>query len=114
MRTTHKAIFLGAVVLGLGMNLALAQNAGTASGYPTPRDGFTAAEQRGHGLYLRYCFECHGVWRVHEPDARASLEHLELVARHGPAHPRWVVDQRGQRTLVLIGDVARVQSEGDP
>ena len=40
---------------------ALAQNAGTSSGYPTPKDGFSASEQRGHVLYLRYCVGCHGV-----------------------------------------------------
>jgi mono/diheme cytochrome c family protein len=74
MRTTQQAIFLGAVVLGLGMNLALAQNAGTASGYPTRRDGFTASEQRGHGLYLRYCFECHGVYGDGEGDTAPFID----------------------------------------
>lgn len=41
---------------------AFAQNAGTSSGYPTPRNGFSVSEQRGHGLYLRYCVLCHGVF----------------------------------------------------
>ena len=31
------------------------------SGYPTPNDGLTGAAQQGHGLYLRYCYGCHGL-----------------------------------------------------
>src|SRR3954447_12514569 len=49
------------LALVLGAGLAGGQNAGTSSGYPTAKDGFTDAQQRGHGLYLRYCVGCHGV-----------------------------------------------------
>ena len=38
-----------------GLTLASGQNGGVSSGYPTPKDGFNASQQRGHGLYLRYC-----------------------------------------------------------
>jgi len=44
----------------LGTSASLAQNAGISSGYPVPKNGFTAQEQRGHGLYRRYCIGCHG------------------------------------------------------
>jgi len=44
-----------------GLSLASAQNGGVSSGYPTPKNGFNASQQRGHGLYLRYCVGCHGV-----------------------------------------------------
>jgi mono/diheme cytochrome c family protein len=74
MRNTHHAIFLCVVVLGFSIATATAQNAGTASGYPTPRDGFTASEQRGHGLYLRYCFECHGVQGDGEGDTAPFID----------------------------------------
>src|SRR2546421_11847189 len=39
-----------------------AQNAGISSGYPTKHDGLNPSEQHGHGLYLRYCVYCHGVY----------------------------------------------------
>jgi len=74
MRSAHNAIFLCVVVLGLSVAMATAQNAGTSSGYPTPKDGFTAAEQRGHGLYLRYCFECHGVQGDGEGDTAPFID----------------------------------------
>jgi cytochrome c oxidase cbb3-type subunit I/II len=45
-----------------GLSLASAQNGGVSSGYPTPKDGFNASQQRGHGLYLRYCVGCHGTY----------------------------------------------------
>jgi len=41
---------------------ALAQASGISSGYPTPKNGFNTSEQLGHGLYLRYCVGCHGVY----------------------------------------------------
>src|SRR5258707_2027963 len=41
---------------------ALAKASGISSGYPTPKNGFNSSEQRGHGLYLRYCQYCHGVY----------------------------------------------------
>jgi len=61
MRRLEKVVVLctmWAVTLGTGV--ATAQNAGTSSGYPVPMDG-TAQQQRGHGLYRRYCIGCHGV-----------------------------------------------------
>jgi cytochrome c oxidase cbb3-type subunit 2 len=61
MRTSHKIVFVGVIILGLGLGLGWAQNAGTSSGYPTPKDGLSGPEQKGHGLYLRYCSGCHGV-----------------------------------------------------
>lgn len=45
-----------------GLTLASGQNGGVSSGYPTPKDGFNASQQRGHGLYLRYCVGCHGTY----------------------------------------------------
>lgn len=73
MRTGYSAILLCAALLGVG-GIATAQNAGTSSGYPTPKDGLTAAERRGHGLYLRYCFECHGVAGDGEGDTAPFLD----------------------------------------
>ena len=58
---THGYIGLLSLAVILGACFAGGQNAGTSSGYPTARDGFTDAQQRGHGLYLRYCVGCHGV-----------------------------------------------------
>jgi mono/diheme cytochrome c family protein len=49
-------------IMILGCSLASAQNGGVSSGYPTPRGNFTVSQQRGHGLYLRYCVGCHGVY----------------------------------------------------
>ena len=57
-RTITFSLLLVAAISGP----AFAQNAGISSGYPTPKNGFTASEQRGHGLYLRYCVYCHGVY----------------------------------------------------
>src|SRR5947209_5102477 len=74
MRTGHSGFFTYVLVLGLGTSGALAQNGGTSSGYPTPKNGFTAVEQRGHGLYLRYCFECHGVAGDGEGDTSPFLD----------------------------------------
>jgi cytochrome c oxidase cbb3-type subunit 2 len=50
-------LFLSAVSAAV-----LAQNSGISSGYPTPRNSFSPAERTGHGLYLRYCVLCHGVY----------------------------------------------------
>src|SRR5262249_23857361 len=61
MLTSRKISFLCTVTMGLGLVAAVAQNAGISSGYPTPKNDFTYAEQRGNGLYLRYCVGCHGV-----------------------------------------------------
>lgn len=61
MQVNHKTIFIILIVLSLGLVLASAQNAGISSGYPTPKDGLKDSAQRGHGLYLRYCFGCHGL-----------------------------------------------------
>jgi len=44
----------------LTVSVAVAQNGGVSSGYPTPKNGFNGSQQRGHGLYLRYCVGCHG------------------------------------------------------
>jgi len=61
MRTTHRRILLSTILTAaLGTSASLAQNAGISSGYPVPKNGFTAQEQRGHGLYRRYCIGCHG------------------------------------------------------
>jgi len=49
-------------IMILGCSLASAQNGGVSSGYPTPRGNFTVSQQRGHGLYLRYCVGCHGTF----------------------------------------------------
>jgi len=57
-RTITCSLLLMAALAGL----AFAQNAGISSGYPTPKNGFTDSQQRGHGLYLRYCVLCHGVY----------------------------------------------------
>jgi len=57
-RTISLSLLLMAALAGL----AFAQNAGISSGYPTPKNGFTDSQQRGHGLYLRYCVYCHGVY----------------------------------------------------
>jgi len=54
---------LGSLAMAiLAAGTAAAQNGGTSSGYPTAKDGFNASQQRGHGLYLRYCVGCHGVY----------------------------------------------------
>jgi cytochrome c oxidase cbb3-type subunit 2 len=70
----------GLILILLGFTTALSpgQNAGESSGYRTPRDGFTAEQQRGHGLYLRYCVGCHG---VHGDGAGASAPYLDPKPR---------------------------------
>ncbi|PYX32151.1 MAG: hypothetical protein DMG80_08815 [Acidobacteria bacterium] len=50
------------LLIAMATGIALAQGSGISSGYPTPRNGFSVSEQRGHGLYLRYCVYCHGVY----------------------------------------------------
>ncbi len=50
------------LLVALAAGTALAQGSGISSGYPTPRNGFSLSEQRGHGLYLRYCVLCHGTF----------------------------------------------------
>src|SRR3954471_9429360 len=62
MRSFEKLLVLCTlctVILGAG--LVMAQNAGASSGYPEHADGMTAQQQRGKGLYRRYCVGCHGV-----------------------------------------------------
>ncbi|PYY11212.1 MAG: hypothetical protein DMG69_04420 [Acidobacteria bacterium] len=61
MPTANKSTLLYCLLLSVAVGLAHGQNSGTSSGYRTPRGDFTAAEQRGHGIYLRYCVGCHGV-----------------------------------------------------
>lgn len=61
MQTRQRVSLLLTIFVAAGLGTSVAQNAGTSSGYPTPKDGFSASEQRGHGLYLRYCVGCHGV-----------------------------------------------------
>jgi cytochrome c oxidase cbb3-type subunit 2 len=58
----NRMICLSLLFIAATAGSALAQNAGISSGYPTPRNSFTPAEQTGHGLYLRYCVLCHGVY----------------------------------------------------
>jgi mono/diheme cytochrome c family protein len=60
MQNSQRISLLFTILLAVGLGTTLAQNAGTSSGYPTPKDGFSPSEQRGHGLYLRYCVGCHG------------------------------------------------------
>jgi cytochrome c oxidase cbb3-type subunit 2 len=61
MHSICRKIFLCTAAVGaVGLGSALAQGVGYSSGYPTAKDGFTDSEQRGHGLYLRYCVGCHG------------------------------------------------------
>ncbi|MFY9561072.1 MAG: cytochrome c [Terriglobales bacterium] len=50
------------LLIAMATSIARAQASGISSGYPTPKNGFSASEQRGHGLYLRYCVYCHGVF----------------------------------------------------
>lgn len=61
MRINQKTLCISLIVLCLGLGLASAQNAGVSAGYPTPDDGLSGAAQKGHGLYLRYCYGCHGL-----------------------------------------------------
>jgi cytochrome c oxidase cbb3-type subunit 2 len=61
MMTIRKSC-LCILLIAMAAGIALAQPSGISSGYPTPRNGFSASEQRGHGLYLRYCVLCHGVF----------------------------------------------------
>ena len=61
MQTRQRVSLLLTIFVATVLGTSVAQNAGTSSGYPTPKDGFSASEQRGHGLYLRYCVGCHGV-----------------------------------------------------
>jgi cytochrome c oxidase cbb3-type subunit 2 len=58
----NKIIFLPILLIAAIAGSAFAQNSGISSGYPTPRNSFSPAEQVGHGLYLRYCVLCHGVY----------------------------------------------------
>jgi cytochrome c oxidase cbb3-type subunit 2 len=59
---TIRQTCLSILLIALATGMALAQASGISSGYPTPKNGFTDSEQRGHGLYLRYCVYCHGVF----------------------------------------------------
>ena len=59
---TIRTMQVCSLLIAMALGSAFAQNAGTSSGYPTPKNGFTVSEQRGHGLYLRYCVYCHGVF----------------------------------------------------
>ena len=61
MRINRKTMFVGMIALALGSTLASGQNAGISSGYITWYDGLNLSAQRGHGLYLRYCYGCHGL-----------------------------------------------------
>jgi mono/diheme cytochrome c family protein len=58
----RRMICLSILFIAATAGSALAQNTGISSGYPTPHDGFNRDAQRGHGLYLRYCVLCHGVY----------------------------------------------------
>jgi len=57
-----RMICLSILLIAATAGSVLAQNAGISSGYPTPRNSFSPAERTGHGLYLRYCVLCHGVY----------------------------------------------------
>ncbi len=70
MRSSYKNLLLGvtlSLIVGCG-GLAVAQNSGTASGYPVPKDDLTPQQQTGKGLYLRYCVGCHGKYGDGEGD----------------------------------------------
>jgi cytochrome c oxidase cbb3-type subunit I/II len=61
MRMNRTKIVFGTLAMViLTVSVAVAQNGGVSSGYPTPKNGFNGSQQRGHGLYLRYCVGCHG------------------------------------------------------
>jgi mono/diheme cytochrome c family protein len=60
--TTKRIIGFTILLIASATGMALAQASGISSGYPTPRNGFTESQHRGHGLYLRYCVYCHGVF----------------------------------------------------
>lgn len=60
MQTTYKIGLLGVVVVVLGISVAVAQGVGTSSGYPIKKDNLTPEQQKGEGLYRRYCIGCHG------------------------------------------------------
>ncbi|MBZ5705885.1 MAG: cytochrome c [Acidobacteriia bacterium] len=61
MKTGPNTLFLFTVMIAtLTSGRAAAQNAGSGSGYPGPKDGLTDQEHRGQGLYRRYCVGCHG------------------------------------------------------
>src|SRR5438445_12958355 len=57
-----RMIRLSILLIAATAGAALAQNTGISSGYPTHHDGLNSDAQRGHGLYLRYCVLCHGVY----------------------------------------------------
>jgi len=57
-----KAVAAAFIIMICGLGVSSAQNGGISSGYPTPKGNFNASQQRGHGLYLRYCVGCHGIY----------------------------------------------------
>src|SRR5256885_2123622 len=60
--TTIRKTCLCFLLVVMSAFIAHAQGSGISSGYPTSRNGFSTSEQRGHGLYLRYCVYCHGTF----------------------------------------------------
>jgi mono/diheme cytochrome c family protein len=74
MQTANKSTLLYSLLLSVAVGLAHGQNSGTSSGYRTPRGNFTAAEQSGHGIYLRYCVGCHGVLGDGEGETAAFID----------------------------------------
>ena len=60
-RTTKVLLVVGCALLIAFISKAGGQNAGASSGYPVAAESLNPEEQRGHGLYLRYCVGCHGV-----------------------------------------------------
>ena len=58
----NRMICLSILFIAATAGGALAQNTGISSGYPTRHDGLNGDAQRGHGLDLRYCVLCHGVY----------------------------------------------------
>lgn len=73
MMKTRKTC-LCVLLIALATGAALAQGSGISSGYPTRHDGLNPAEHRGHGLYLRYCVYCHGVFGDGNGDNAAFIE----------------------------------------
>ena len=61
MRSPHVILSSSMLLMFLVAGMSLAQNAGSSSGYPGAQGKLTEQENRGKGLYRRYCVGCHGV-----------------------------------------------------
>jgi mono/diheme cytochrome c family protein len=61
MQSPHQIFCSGILLMFLAAGMSSAQNAGASSGYPGAQGKLTEQENRGKGLYRRYCVGCHGV-----------------------------------------------------